>query len=170
LKELKVEDSDYFLVTIHRQENVDDGERFQAILDGLKLIHDEFVLPLIYPIHPRAKKKIIDFTLNPEGLTLIEPVGYLNFLILESKAKLILTDSGGIQEEACILGVPCVTLRDNTERPETLEVGSNVLAGARPEEIVKMTRLMLGRSKSWENPFGDGKTGRTIVKILKSKF
>jgi UDP-N-acetylglucosamine 2-epimerase (non-hydrolysing) len=170
LKELKVEDSDYFLVTIHRQENVDDGERFQAILDGLKLIHDEFVLPLIYPIHPRAKKKIIDFTLNPEGLTLIEPVGYLNFLILESKAKLILTDSGGIQEEACILGVPCVTLRDNTERPETLEVGSNVLAGARPEEIVKMTRLMLGRSKSWENPFGDGKTGRTIVKILRNKI
>jgi len=89
---------------------------------------------------------------------------------LESRAKLILTDSGGIQEEACILGVPCVTLRDNTERPETLEVGSNVLAGTRPEEIVKMTRLMLGKSNSWKNPFGDGEAGRTIVKILRCKF
>lgn len=170
LNDLKVEGSDYFLVTTHRQENVDDRERFQGILDGLKLIRDEFDLPLIYPTHPRAKKKISEFALNPEGVTLIDPLGYLSFLRLESKAKLILTDSGGIQEEACILGVPCVTLRDNTERPETLEVGSNILAGAKPEEIVKMTRLMLGRSKSWKNPFGDGKAGRNIVKILTDKF
>jgi len=170
LNDLNVEGNDYFLVTAHRQENVDNRERFQGILDGLRLIREEFGLPLIYPIHPRAKKRISEFALNPEGVTLIEPVGYLRFLRLESKAKLILTDSGGIQEEACILGVPCVTLRDNTERPETLEVESNVLAGTRPEEIVKMTRLMLGRSKGWKNPFGDGKTGRTIVKILRSKL
>jgi UDP-N-acetylglucosamine 2-epimerase (non-hydrolysing) len=170
LNDVSAEDSDYFLVTAHRQENVDDRERFQGILDGMRLIRDKFGLPLIYPIHPRAKKKISEFALNPEGVTLIEPVGHLSFLRLESRAKLILTDSGGIQEEACILGVPCVTLRDNTERPETLEVGSNVLAGTRPEEIVKMTRLMLGKSKSWKNPFGDGKAGRTIIKILRSKF
>jgi UDP-N-acetylglucosamine 2-epimerase (non-hydrolysing) len=170
LNDLNAEGNDYFLVTAHRQENVDDRERFQGILDGLRLIRDEFGLPLIYPIHPRAKKKISEFALTPEGVTLIEPVGYLRFLRLESRAKLILTDSGGIQEEACILGVPCVTLRDNTERPETLEVGSNVLAGTRPEEIVKMTRLMLGKSKSWKNPFGDGKAGRTIVKIFRGKF
>jgi UDP-N-acetylglucosamine 2-epimerase (non-hydrolysing) len=170
LNNLKAEDNDYFLVTAHRQENVDNRERFQGILDGLRLIREEFGLPLIYPIHPRAKKKISEFALNPEGVTLIEPVGYLRFLRLESKAKLILTDSGGIQEEACILVVPCVTLRDNTERPETLEVGSNVLAGTRPQEIVKMTRLMLGKSKSWKNPFGDGTTGKTIVKILRHKF
>ncbi len=170
LNYLNAEGNDYFLVTAHRQENVDNRERFQGILNGLRLISDEFGLPLIYPIHPRAKKKISEFALKPEGIILIEPVGYLRFLQLESKAKLILTDSGGIQEEACILGVPCVTLRDNTERPETLEVGSNVLAGTRPEEIIKMTRLMLGRSKGWKNPFGDGKAGRTIVKILRSKF
>jgi UDP-N-acetylglucosamine 2-epimerase (non-hydrolysing) len=170
LNNLKAEDNDYFLVTAHRQENVDNRERFQGILDGLRLIREEFGLPLIYPIHPRAKKRISEFALNPEGVTLIEPVGYLRFLRLESKAKLILTDSGGIQEEACILVVPCVTLRDNTERPETLEVGSNVLAGTRPQEIVKMTRLMLGKSKSWKNPFGDGTTGKTIVKILRHKF
>jgi len=170
LDDLNAEGNDYFLVTAHRQENVDNRERFQGILDGLRLIRDEFGLPLIYPIHPRAKKKISEFALNSEGITLMEPVGYLRFLRLESKAKLILTDSGGIQEEACILGVPCVTLRDNTERPETLEVGSNVLAGTRPEEIVKMTRLMLGKSKSWKNPFGDGEAGRTIVEILRHNF
>ena len=170
LDDLNAEGNDYFLVTAHRQENVDDRERFEGILDGLRLIREEFGLPLIYPIHPRAKKRISEFALNPEGVTLIEPVGYLRFMRLESKAKLILTDSGGIQEEACILGVPCVTLRDNTERPETLEVESNVLAGTRPEEIVKMTRLMLGRSKGWKNPFGDGKAGRTIIKILRSKL
>ena len=170
LNDLNAEGNDYFLVTAHRQENVDDRERFQGILDGLKLIHDEFGLPLIYPMHPRARRRISEFALNPEGITLIEPVGYLCFLRLESRAKLILTDSGGIQEEACILGVPCVTLRDNTERPETLEVGSNVLAGTRPEEIVKMTRLMLSKSNIWKNPFGDGDAGKTIVKILRGKF
>jgi UDP-N-acetylglucosamine 2-epimerase (non-hydrolysing) len=163
---LNAEGNEYFLVTAHRQENIDDRERFQGILDGLRLIRDEFRLPLIYPIHPRAKKRISEFALKPEGITLIEPVGYLHFLRLESGAKLILTDSGGIQEEACILCVPCVTLRDNTERPETLEVGSNVLAGTRPEEIVKMTRLMLGKSNRWENPFGDGNAGRRIVEEL----
>jgi len=167
LSDLQVEGTDYFLVTAHRQENVDDKERFKGILDGLRLVGEEFGISLIYPIHPRAKKKISEYELNTEDITLIEPVGYLNFLRLESKAKLILTDSGGIQEEACILGVPCVTLRDNTERPETLEVGSNALAGTRPEEIVKMTRIMLGKSKGWKNPFGDGEAGKTIVKILR---
>jgi UDP-N-acetylglucosamine 2-epimerase (non-hydrolysing) len=163
---LDIEDDGYFLVTAHRQENVDDRERFQGILDGLSLIHEEFGFPLIYPIHPRAKKKLVEFALNHEGVTLMEPVGYLRFLRLERNAKLILTDSGGIQEEACILGVPCVTLRDNTERPETLEVESNVLAGTKPEEIVKMTRLILGKSKNWKNPFGDGDAGKRIVDEL----
>jgi len=166
LDDLNIEGKDYFLVTAHRQENVDNRERFQGILDGLKLIHEEFGLPLIYPIHPRAKKKMSEFALNLEGVTLMDPVGYLCFLRLERNAKLILTDSGGIQEEACILRVPCVTLRDNTERPETLEMESNVLAGTKPEEIVRMTRLMLGKSKSWKNPFGDGNAGRRIVEEL----
>jgi UDP-N-acetylglucosamine 2-epimerase (non-hydrolysing) len=163
---VNVEGNDYFLVTAHRQENVDDKERFHGILGGLKLVSEEFGVPLIYPIHPRAQKKLVEFALNPEGVTLMEPVGYLHFLKLESNAKLILTDSGGIQEEACILGVPCVTLRDNTERPETLDVGSNVLAGTRPKQIVKMTRLMLGKNKRWKNPFGDGNAGKRIVEKL----
>ena len=90
----------------------------------------------------------------------------MGFLQLENKARLVLTDSGGVQEEACVLGVPCVTLRDNTERPETIEVGSNILAGTSPDRILKCTDFMLNRKNNWENPFGDGTAGRRIVEIL----
>ncbi|MBT9141148.1 MAG: UDP-N-acetylglucosamine 2-epimerase [Dehalococcoidia bacterium] len=107
-----------------------------------------------------------EFNLNPRGLTLIEPVGFLEFLQLENNARLILTDSGGVQEEACILNVPCVTLRDNTERPETIEVGANILAGASPDGILECSKAMLNRAKNWRNPFGDGKAGEKIVKVL----
>ena len=93
----------------------------------------------------------------------------MSFLQLESNAKLVLTDSGGVQEEACILGVPCVTLRDNTERPETLDVGANLLAGTTPSKIVDKVKLMLNRHGGWENPFGDGSAGEQIVKIIMSK-
>ena len=90
----------------------------------------------------------------------------MDFLKLEAGARLILTDSGGIQEESCILRVPCVTLRDNTERPETLEVGSNVLVGTIPERILNGVKLMLERKNNWINPFGDGKAAKRIIKIL----
>jgi UDP-N-acetylglucosamine 2-epimerase (non-hydrolysing) len=90
--------------------------------------------------------------------------------MLERSARLVLTDSGGVQEETCILGVPCVTLRYNTERPETLEVGSNVLAGTDPEEIVRKVDFMLKRDCGWPNPFGDGKAGERIVEILREKI
>ena len=96
----------------------------------------------------------------------IEALDYLSFLKLEADARLVLTDSGGVQEETCILGVPCVTLRDNTKRPETLEVGSNVLVGTKPEKILEGARTMLGRARDWENPFGDGRAGERVVEIL----
>ncbi|MCD6515573.1 MAG: UDP-N-acetylglucosamine 2-epimerase (non-hydrolyzing) [Candidatus Odinarchaeota archaeon] len=166
LNDLDINSDDYFLVTVHRQENVDNKERFQGILDGLKLVHEELNIPIIFPIHPRTKKRMKQFNLRPEGVTLIDPIDYLSFLQLESKAKLILTDSGGVQEEACILRVPCVTLRYNTERPETIEVGANVLAGTDPNEIVEKVKFMLNKKRDWNNPFGDGKAGKRIVKIL----
>jgi UDP-N-acetylglucosamine 2-epimerase (non-hydrolysing) len=97
---------------------------------------------------------------------LIDPVDFLSFLQLEKNAGLILTDSGGVQEESCILGVPCVTLRDNTERPETMEVGANVLAGTKPERIVECARKMSERERTWENPFGDGMAGERIRRIM----
>ena len=105
-----------------------------------------------------------------EGISCIEPLDYLSFLQIQLHARLILTDSGGIQEEACILGVPCVTLRDNTERPETLQVGSNVLAGTSPKNVLEMTEKMFKVSPNWVNPFGDGKSGKRILKILTSNF
>jgi UDP-N-acetylglucosamine 2-epimerase (non-hydrolysing) len=167
---LNVENGGYFLATVHRQENVDDEKRFRGILKGLEMAHEEFGFPVIYPIHPRAEKQLKVFGIQANGVKIVEPLDYLSFLQLESNAKLVLTDSGGVQEEACILGVLCVTLRYNTERPETLEVGSNVLAGTDPSEIVKKVDLMISRNNRWENPFGDGKAGERIVQVLREKF
>ena len=106
------------------------------------------------------------FSIDTEGLTLVDPLDYLSFLNLESKAMLVLSDSGGVQEETCILGVPCVTLRYNTERPETLEVGSNMLAGTKSDRILEAAKIMVGREKGWVNPFGNGKTAEKIISIL----
>ncbi len=166
LSSLNLAPGRYFLVTLHRQENVDNEARFTSILDGLNRVAAEFHLPLVYPVHPHSLKRMNQFGLSPKDITLIEPTGFLDFLQLESNARLILTDSGGVQEEACILGIPCVTLRDNTERPETLEVGSNVLAGASPDKIFGCTSLMLNKENKWSNPFGDGKAGRRIIVTL----
>ena len=170
LNDLHLEPTNYFLVTAHRQENVDVKERFEGIIKGLELVADEFGLPVIYPIHPRARKMMNHFGLKTNGIELIEPIDYLSFLQLEAKAKLVLTDSGGVQEETCILKVPCVTLRDNTERQETLEVGSNLLAGTEPEKILVCTKEMLNKNNKWNNPFGDGNTGKRIVEILKQTY
>jgi len=166
LNSLDLNSGKYFLATVHRQENVDNRARFASILEGLDGVAAEFEMPVIYPIHPHSEKRMAEFGLQAGCVRLVEPVDFLGFLQLESNAQLILTDSGGVQEEACILGVPCVTLRENTERPETIEVGANILAGASPERILEYTKLMLGRKKDWENPFGDGKAGERIVDIL----
>jgi len=166
LNQLGITKSDYFLVTLHRQENVDNKERFQGILRGLQMIKDELNLQGILPIHPRTKKQMEAFNIQLNSLRLVEPLDYLSFLQLEKNAKLILTDSGGVQEEACILKVPCVTLRDNTERPETLEVGSNTLAGTNPDTILAETKRMLNKKRDWVNPFGDGRAGERIVQII----
>ncbi len=157
---------EYFLVTVHRRENVDNRARFASILKGLERVAAEFEMPVIYPIHPHSRKTMAEFGLKSRGLRLVEPMDALSFWQLESSARLILTDSGGVQEEACILSVPCVTLRDNTERPETLEVGSNILAGVLPDKIVECSQIMLGRENNWRNPFGDGKAGERIVGII----
>jgi UDP-N-acetylglucosamine 2-epimerase (non-hydrolysing) len=166
-KPVEFEDGHYFLLTLHRQENVDNKEKLKDILSGLELVYQEFGLPVVYPIHPRTRKRIHEFDLTiPKGLTCIDPVDYLAFLKLEEKAKLILTDSGGVQEEACILKVPCVTLRYNTERPETMDVGANIIAGTEPKQILEKTKTMLYAKRKWENPFGDGTAAKKIVDIL----
>ncbi|KTG19695.1 non-hydrolyzing UDP-N-acetylglucosamine 2-epimerase, partial [Haloferax profundi] len=130
LEEFGLEDTEYGLLTAHRAENVDDKETFEDLLEGVERVGEELDIEFLYPIHPRARGQLDEFGLSiPEHIKTIPPQDYLDFLQLQSGAKIILTDSGGVQEEACILGVPCVTLRENTERPETLEVGANRLAG-----------------------------------------
>ena len=166
LQDLGLKPKDYFLATIHRAENVDDPRRLGEILEGLKQVATEFSMTVIFPIHPRTKKMVREFGFELDGIRVIEPVGFLEFLQLEAGAKLALTDSGGVQEETCILGVPCVTLRDNTERPETIRVGSNVLAEAKAESMLRCVRLMKNQNNKWDNPFGDGTSGECIVKHI----
>lgn len=156
----------YFLITIHRAENVDNLLRLESILSGLMLLSKTYPYELILPLHPRTKKVIEGQSINTGNIRVVEPVGYIEFLKLIMDASLILTDSGGIQEESCILGVPCVTLRENTERPETIEVGANILAGYEPEKIVKSVKIMLNKEMKWENPFGDGKASERIIEHL----
>lgn len=172
LEKLSLRKEKYGVVTVHRQENVDKKRRFIDILKGLEEVYRETGLELIYPIHPRARKMIKKFRLElPKGIRMIEPLGYLDFLKLEANAKIVLTDSGGVQEETCILGVPCVTLRDNTERPETIRVGSNILTGTNPYTILKGVLEMLRRKRGeWENPFGDGRAGKRIFEIVRREI
>ena len=184
----------FALVSLHRQENVDSQRRFGDIVRGLRMVGKRLGIPVIYPIHPRSKKMARRLGIPLDGLRVVRPVDYLTFLQLEKDARLILTDSGGVQEEACILGTPCVTLRDNTERPETVEVGANMVAGTCPERILECARVMVDRhgdggdgsnnnnnnnnssssagagmnvSAPWKNPFGRGDSAKRIVGILR---
>lgn len=166
LQKMCLTPQEYFLVTAHRAENVDVKERFKGILEGLSIVRNEFSFLVIFIMHPRTAKMLQTFNLSVNGIQVTKPLGYLEFLQLEAHERLVLTDSGGLQEEACILGVPCVTLWDNTERPETIEVGANVLAGTDPDKIVNCVKKSLDSSLTWKNPFGDGCAGQRIVRTL----
>jgi UDP-N-acetylglucosamine 2-epimerase (non-hydrolysing) len=169
LEALDLEPGNYFLVTAHRAENVDDPVRLSEILTGLKKISSHFEAPVVFPMHPRTQKMVHEFSFSTEGIHVIDPVGYLEFLILESMASLLLTDSGGVQEESCILKVPCVTLRENTERPETIDVGSNVLAGTNPEKMLSAAVGMKEIPRTWDNPFGNGDAAQRIIAAFRKK-
>jgi len=158
----------FALLTMHRPSNVDNKETLERIINALTQASIENNLPIYFPIHPRTRKNIEKFEiqLNESQIKLIEPVGYLEMLALEQSAKVILSDSGGLQEEACILGAPCVTLRENTERPETVEVGASILVGSDPEKIKSAIHSSLNESKTWSNPFGEGMSGQSIVQTI----
>lgn len=169
LKKFKVTKKKYILVTAHRAENVDDEGKLKDLMKGLDLVAKKFDFPLIYPIHPRTLNNFNKFKISiSPNIKLLKPLGYLEFLQLEANACLVITDSGGLQEESCILRVPCVTVRDNTERPETIKAGVNILAGTKPKKILKAVEKMLNlkKNKEWINPFGDGKSAKNILNIL----
>jgi UDP-N-acetylglucosamine 2-epimerase (non-hydrolysing) len=159
----------YALATVHRAENTDRPERLRGILRGIADASLALGIPVLAALHPRTVARLKSLGLEPDrAIRVLPPLGYLDFLGLHTRAALVLTDSGGLQDEACSLRVPCVTLRDNTERPESVETGANVLAGAEPASIVAAARAMAARARDWPNPFGDGHSGRRIVELLRS--
>ncbi len=133
----------YMLVTLHRPALVD-GPLLADAMEALAVVGQE--LPVLFPVHPRTRKMLGDDWREPPGVKLIDPVGYLDFLSLEADAGALLTDSGGIQEETTYLGVPCFTLRDNTERPVTIRAGTNTLLGLDPARIAEIPQLMREKS------------------------
>lgn len=166
-----LEPRSYGVVTLHRPSNVDDQPVFEGILSALETIAEE--LPLLFPVHPRTRKMAMTYGLWERmsrwpHTHLLEPLGYLEMLSLTSRAAMILTDSGGLQEEAVVLGVPCITLRDNTERPITVRVGANQVVGSVPEAIVRAARAIRvdGRSGFPVPEKWDGRAAERIVEIL----
>jgi len=166
-----VSGSRYALVTLHRPSNVDDPRKLQELLKALSELAAD--LPVIFPMHPRTRKKATEAGLGPElgRLTVTEPLGYLDFLQLMTRAAVVITDSGGVQEETTVLGVPCLTARENTERPVTIECGTNQLVGTDPANILRVARKILTgyRPPSDLPALWDGQAARRIVEVLQKQ-
>lgn len=164
--ELSLTDHQYLVMTLHRPANVDGGSKLKELID--QIIEHSNGLPLIFPVHPRTAKILANVGISHPRLHLIEPLGYLEFNYLVEHARAVITDSGGITEETSIMGVPCMTLRDNTERPETITMGTNELLGTDPSAISSaMKKLFEGKwKKGGQIPFWDGKTSERIVNSL----
>lgn len=154
LETFGVQPHKYFLATLHRAENVDIPERLKSFVSALVRLHTEYKLPVIVSCHPRTRNKMREFGVDArtEGVRFMEPMGFFDFVHLELNAFCVMSDSGTVQEEACIFKVPNVTLRDVTERPETIECGSNVLTGAGPEDILGAVKQVTSRKPDWTPP------------------
>jgi UDP-N-acetylglucosamine 2-epimerase (non-hydrolysing) len=170
LERLGLKRGAYAVMTLHRAENVDEKTRLRGILTGVGAAARSAGVPVIFSVHPRTRARMKTFGLaDAAGIHCIEPLGYMDFLSLLSAARIALTDSGGIQEEACVLGVPCVTLRKNTERPETVACGANRIAGVKAASIERAVRFAARGHAAWKQPFGDGRAAERIVRrILKA--
>ncbi|VVB75983.1 UDP-N-acetylglucosamine 2-epimerase [Candidatus Tiddalikarchaeum anstoanum] len=168
LSKFNLEKKKFIIVTVHRQENVDNKNSLLSISNAINELSNDYTI--LWPIHPRTKERIKEFNIIiNKSIKIVEPIGYLDFLNLIKNASLVLTDSGGLQEESCILKTPCVTLRENTERPETLKAGSNMLSKLDKKKIIKTVNVMIKRKPRWKNPFGDGFAAKKIINILKSE-
>jgi UDP-N-acetylglucosamine 2-epimerase (non-hydrolysing) len=166
LKRYNLSPNEYFLLTCHRPSNTDNLDNFKEILKGVSVVAQQEEVQCIFPVHPRNNDKL-DLIKSYKNIIAIEPIGYLDMLQLQRNSKMIFTDSGGIQEEACILKKKCVILRTNTERPETLAVrGAKLLNKIDSGEIVDTYNLLLKRTVHWKNPFGDGRASNRIIKLL----
>jgi len=156
----------YALVTLHRPANVDDSSTLKRILQSLLEVSQD--LAVVFPAHPRTRKRIADFGLHAEQLRLLDPLPYVEFLGMQSRATVVITDSGGIQEESTYLGIPCLTLRENTERPITVSMGTNVLVGRDPGKLrLELSRVLAGQAKKGSiPPLWDGHAGERIAAVV----
>jgi UDP-N-acetylglucosamine 2-epimerase (non-hydrolysing) len=156
----------FALVTLHRPANVDESATLKGILQSLLELNRD--LPVIFPAHPRTRQRIAEFGLNEGQLLLLDPLPYIDFLGMQSRATVVITDSGGIQEETTYLGVPCLTVRENTERPVTVSMGTNVLVGRDPGKLrQELAKVLAGEAKKGTiPPLWDGKAGERIADIL----
>ena len=174
---LGLEEKEYVVMTMHRPANVDEETHLKALME--QIITNVHGLPIIFPIHPRTAKIFYNLWGNEEqlkslfpNLHIVDPMGYLEFNYLVERAKAVVTDSGGITEETTVMGVPCITLRDNTERPETCTIGTNKLIGTRPEAIKPALDVLF--AGEWQQgaipPLWDGHTAERIVEILLQEY
>ena len=161
---------EFFLLTMHRAENVDDPARLARLVDAVVGVSREFGLPVLFSVHPRTahRLRLADLLPDPSHVRLLEPLGFFDFVRLEREARAVMSDSGTVQEECAIFRVPNVTIRDVTERPETLECGSNILSGAEPADVVRAMRLVLGQAPDWQAPpeYEVPLVARTVVKLV----
>ncbi len=167
-----LKEKQYILLTMHRPSNVDDKNVLAKQLNNISRLAKDRGLEVVFPLHPRTLKNIQTFELSlPGNIKIIDPLGFIDLITLENFAKIILTDSGGIQEEGCILGVPTLNLRDNTERPECVEVGASKIVGS---DFDKLSRGFDFYNQEpnfkWQNPFGDGQSAAKIMKICQNDF
>jgi len=170
---LGVAPQDYFLATLHRAETVDEDDRLASVVQALRAIHSKYGQPILWSVHPHTRRRLSSLGLDLqhlEGVRCLEPLGLFDFVALEKAASCVLTDSGTVQEECSIFGIPSVTLRDVTERPETIEAGSNMLAGVRADDILRAVAVVLSSAPTWEPPAGylDRDVSARVVKIVLS--
>ena len=170
LSTLGLEPGKYFLITMHRQENVDVEVRLFGLIQALERLQQEYQLPIVCSLHPRTKNKLQRYgiSLNNQQIRLLDPFGFFDFIALEQNAFCVLSDSGTVQEECCIFRVANVTIRDVTERPETIECGSNILSGAEPEMIIQCVRAVLDQKSQWTVPpeYLAEQVSTTVVKSI----
>lgn len=164
--QLNLKEKEYLVLTMHRPANVDEAEKLKALMS--EIVSNVRDLPIIFPIHPRTAKIFIDLGIEANNLFIVEPMGYLEFNYMVKHSKAVITDSGGITEETTVMGIPCITLRDNTERPETCTIGTNELIGTNPTTIKPtLDKLFLGNWRKGGIPeLWDGKTSDRIIETL----
>jgi UDP-N-acetylglucosamine 2-epimerase (non-hydrolysing) len=170
LQRLKLRKKNYFCVTMHRAENVDTPDRFCQLIDSMESLEQKYQIPIICSLHPRSKDKLDQFDIDTKesNIQFYSPFGFFDFIKLEQNARCVLSDSGTVQEECCIFHIPNITIRDVTERPETIECGSNVLSGADKDTLLQCVDFVLSQKPTWRIPqeYLMDQVSITVVKII----